>query len=831
MKRLLLIIFTILLIVSPVQGEFFKDVILTSPTGIWTDSRAYTTLNAAVTAIGALEQDLYIAKEETVTTLVIPANIRLHFLKNGSIANSNTLTINTKNIYADHRIFTGAGAINFVSGSEVRSVWFEDFETAITQTANDTVTLTVDKADTLLNSAAVGNNVRLKWNASNLITIAVGQTLSNIGDISAPDLRLFVVSGSISFKNPSPLPAIYASWFGDSSTTLNIADAAAAVANKSLIIGSYSIISSPANPLTANIKVLSGQLISISTGQTLTINGSLDAGLYQIFSCAGTGKVIYNGTKYPQWWGAVANGTTDDHAAIQAAIDSGIGPIVLPSGSPNTTNPGTVNSTNYYLGTSALTITKPSEFIMEVGTSIVYDGTDSPLIVDCHAAFIEGLVLRLYDVYTAGNYCLKIVGDGVVDGTTAYIARAHISAHRFANFQIAGMFIKWCRFVENDVDILNMYCKQTTHPNAPGYYFDDTGQVAKGYYQEANHIRSLSVNSRTALYAPGVNFGINQINIGTDYGLSAFSVAIPNMTIGGSNNIITIPFLVINDVGTSAQTPRVIKVKYLSTAVGNHLITPTSFLLGVVDDAEQGSNIYVSPKGKVNQLINPSGESWNSASSPYGWDLNCLAAPSTAEVRHGSKSFAVTSIGGSGNMQQDLPAALVGADIVMSGWFKSAVTNTGAAYFGFTHDATSSLMSIPNDGCWHFLSIPYTVPGGSTNLRAQVYADIGVVDQTVYADGLFVGLGSSPIMLQDEVRETTGSFTCANNKDTVVANTNITSSSVIILEPTNAAAATLMAGATSLYTSAKVAATSFTVTTADASAAAGTETFNYRIIN
>ena len=325
MKRLLLIILAIFLITSPVQGEFFKDIILTSPTGIWTDSRAYTTLNAAVTAIGVIEQDLYIAKEEVVTTLIIPANIRLHFLKDGSIANSNTLTINTKNIYADHQIFTGAGAVNFASGSNVQSVWFTDFETAVTQTSNDTVTLIVNKTDTLLNSAAVGNNVRLKWDASNLITIAAGQTLSNIGDINAPDLRLFVVSGSIAFKNPSPLSAIYASWFGDSVATLSIADAAATVANKQLIIGSYSITSTPINPLTANLKVLPGSLISIATGQTLTINGSLDTNLCQIFSCAGTGKVVFGAGSvkeiYPEWWANnTSPGVTDMSAAIQAAV-------------------------------------------------------------------------------------------------------------------------------------------------------------------------------------------------------------------------------------------------------------------------------------------------------------------------------------------------------------------------------------------------------------------------------------------------------------------------------------------------------------------------------
>ncbi len=76
-----------------------------------------------------------------------------------------------------------------------------------------------------------------------------------------------------------------------------------------------------------------------------------------------------------------------------------------------------------------------------------------------------------------------------------------------------------------------------------------------------------------------------------------------------------------------------------------------------------------------------------------------------------------------------------------------------------------------------------------------------------------------------------GTFQCANNKDTTVNNANVLATSVILIMPTNAAAATLMGGLAHLYLSARTAGTSFKVTTADASAAAGTETFLYIVIN
>ena len=76
-----------------------------------------------------------------------------------------------------------------------------------------------------------------------------------------------------------------------------------------------------------------------------------------------------------------------------------------------------------------------------------------------------------------------------------------------------------------------------------------------------------------------------------------------------------------------------------------------------------------------------------------------------------------------------------------------------------------------------------------------------------------------------------GTFTCAAAATTTITNTSVTASSIIFLQPTNAAAATLMAGASSLYISARNAGVSFVVGTADAGNPGSTETFNYLILN
>src|SRR5262245_14346687 len=76
-----------------------------------------------------------------------------------------------------------------------------------------------------------------------------------------------------------------------------------------------------------------------------------------------------------------------------------------------------------------------------------------------------------------------------------------------------------------------------------------------------------------------------------------------------------------------------------------------------------------------------------------------------------------------------------------------------------------------------------------------------------------------------------GSFTCAGAATTTVTQTAVTATSKIFLMPTNASAGTLMGSAKHLFISARTPGASFAVRTADNNAAAGTETFDYFILN
>ena len=67
-----------------------------------------------------------------------------------------------------------------------------------------------------------------------------------------------------------------------------------------------------------------GQIIT--NGNTLTISAAFEAGDYQVFNAA-SGEVVFGdgvvNFASPQWWGADANGTTDDTASVAAALSSG----------------------------------------------------------------------------------------------------------------------------------------------------------------------------------------------------------------------------------------------------------------------------------------------------------------------------------------------------------------------------------------------------------------------------------------------------------------------------------------------------------------------------
>ncbi len=115
--------------------------------------------------------------------------------------------------------------------------------------------------------------------------------------------------------------------------------------------------------------------------------------------------------------------------------------------------------------------------------------------------------------------------------------------------------------------------------------------------------------------------------------------------------------------------------------------------------------------------------------------------------------------------------------------------------------------------------------GAATALTAIQTSQATLATQTTS-----IASSQSTIAAQSQ-RLHTGTFTMTATATRVVTDVNVLTTSQIFLQATNLAAGTLMGSAKALAVTAKSAATSFTVSTANATSAAGTETLSYVIIN
>lgn len=118
--------------------------------------------------------------------------------------------------------------------------------------------------------------------------------------------------------------------------------------------------------------------------------------------------------------------------------------------------------------------------------------------------------------------------------------------------------------------------------------------------------------------------------------------------------------------------------------------------------------------------------------------------------------------------------------------------------------------------------------GGSNPLNQLSSVGIGDLNTTLkIANQNFSQLLQ---ILQTIFPRTVGTFTFPAAVTATITQPAVAANSLIVLVPTNAAAATLVGSAKSPYVSAKTAGASFVVSTADGIAAAGTETFSYSIM-
>ena len=195
-------------------------------------------------------------------------------------------------------------------------------------------------------------------------------------------------------------------WLNDTAYGGNLQTAIATIGSTRTILsipsGTWSISADTIVPANIALKLTQGAVLSIGNAVTLTINGPLEAGLHQIFSWAGTGKVVFGKgvvkEVYPHWWGAKGDGLVDDAATINAAntaIEPG-GTVFFPAGAYLTGSQLIKSSSTRWIGAkNSSQVSVDGGVILQLG----YNGT----LIEINASPLYGEYGGIQDISLQGN--------------------------------------------------------------------------------------------------------------------------------------------------------------------------------------------------------------------------------------------------------------------------------------------------------------------------------------------------------------------------------------------------------------------------------------------
>ena len=202
---------------------------------------------------------------------------------------------------------------------------YDSLADALTSIGSTPCELRITRATDVTADTTIPSTIRLNLSEGlGSFIIASGKTLTINGPFEAGLYQVFTGTGYAVFGTGS-VTDIRPEWWGGSYAGLVKALASISTASKTLIISNAVTITGNMTILaTTNLKVENSGMITIATGITLTINGSISAGLYRIFTYVGTGVVVFGlvSEVYPEWWGAIPDGTTTCGPAINAAIQA-----------------------------------------------------------------------------------------------------------------------------------------------------------------------------------------------------------------------------------------------------------------------------------------------------------------------------------------------------------------------------------------------------------------------------------------------------------------------------------------------------------------------------
>lgn len=236
-------------------------------------------------------------------------------------------------------------------------------------------------------------------------------------------------------------------------------------------IGTTTISVNITIPKNVTLDLPQGSILSIDSGKTLTINGGVRGSLSSHFT--GSGSVVFGANAsvsevYPQWWGALADGSNDDTAAIQSALDACKGvnngswwvsacSVLLPTGNYKTTAPLKMYANTAAGGYSGMKLCGVSKY----ATEISYSGSSSSSAIrmiglqqkvcDLHllnvSGWLDGIQYdgdsgvgistggKIQDVWIEGD---SKAGNGITTGRTTFQADQLDIDHVYISGLISG---------------------------------------------------------------------------------------------------------------------------------------------------------------------------------------------------------------------------------------------------------------------------------------------------------------------------------------------------------------------------------------------------------
>jgi len=209
-----------------------------------------------------------------------------------------------------------------------------------------------------------------------------------------------------------PYPWVEYDTLGDAIDTIGSNETEVHIYNQQNVTDDLTI---PAN---VTLKFTQGGTLNISDTKTVTINGHVEAGLYHIFEGAGSVSFGAGSVKevYPEWWGAIADNSTDNVTALTSAWGTGL-PIHLTSG--------------VYRFSSALTATSDNFSLFGSGkykTTLYNTGTTGALKFQCNQIQISNLCV-LGKANSGSGLIFDASSAGYMGKLISTVSYTHLRAH------------------------------------------------------------------------------------------------------------------------------------------------------------------------------------------------------------------------------------------------------------------------------------------------------------------------------------------------------------------------------------------------------------------